>query len=52
MIPLAPTLAPGPYTICLGMYNPTSGQRVDVEGEGANQATRSICLPARIQIAR
>jgi uncharacterized membrane protein len=50
VIPLAPTLTPGPYTICLGMYDPTSGQRVDVEGEGADQATRSICLPVRIQI--
>ncbi len=49
---LAPTLSPGPYTICLGMYDPASGQRVDVEGEGAIQASQSICLPARIQIVR
>lgn len=50
-IDLAPTLSPGPYTICLGMYDPVSGERVGVEGEGADPATRSICLPAHIQIA-
>ncbi|MCS7222389.1 MAG: DUF2079 domain-containing protein [Anaerolineae bacterium] len=49
-INLAPTLSPGLYRICLGMYDPDSGKRVDIAGEGVDQAMQAIYLPVQVQV--
>jgi uncharacterized membrane protein len=45
MVPLPTTLAPGEYTLAVGMYDPADGTRVGVSGTGADAAQQRLLIP-------
>ncbi|MCD6291259.1 MAG: DUF2079 domain-containing protein [Anaerolineae bacterium] len=51
-IPLDPALPAGEYTIAIGMYDPQTGQRVSVSGDGADLQAQRILLPITIRVKR
>jgi uncharacterized membrane protein len=50
MVALSPELPAGEYVLSVGMYDPATGQRVNVAGEGADVAAQRIVLPITVQI--
>ncbi|GAB4567665.1 MAG: hypothetical protein Kow0047_19950 [Anaerolineae bacterium] len=49
-IALPEELPPGDYVVAVGMYLPTSGERLPVSGDGADAGARRVILPAPLTV--
>lgn len=51
-VPLAVESPPGQYGLELGMYHPADGARVQVMGDGVDEANRRVLLSGLVRVSR